>query len=360
MVLFAAGCGTVPVEEGEVEQATTCGVQLAVYPVRAKHNNGYDSTAGNASLWSCDDAHSNSDYNSQHLGNDIWAAEGAPVAATVAGTLTLTGFSSYSGNKVTIKDKCGWYHFYCHLKTIAPGMKDGVVVKAGDIIGSVGKTGTASNGVVHLHYSIYPDGNYDKGINPWPYLHAVEKAVCGPVNQPPTGKLAPPTCAAQGLTGTASDPNATSTALRVVLWFDGTAATNTFLDLKTAAGKFAGTLPDALRDGKEHSVLAYTYDTTDTAYKSPIQLSGSPGKITCAPPVQPADMGAADDLADGEPGSGEDAGGDPDPDLSPDPNPGAGPGGSCTMAPRGPIAGSGVLLLACGLLLLALRRRGQV
>ena len=168
----------------EVSEATTCSPKLAYYPVQGKHNNGYDSTAGNSSLWSCDDAYSNSDYYSQHLGNDIWAAEGTPVVATVDGTLLLVGFSSYSGNKVTIKDNCGWYHFYCHLKDIAPGISNGNAVKAGTVVGSVGKTGTASNGVVHLHYSIYPDGNYDAGIDPWPYLHPVEHGVCGPIVPP--------------------------------------------------------------------------------------------------------------------------------------------------------------------------------
>jgi MYXO-CTERM domain-containing protein len=166
-------------EVAEVSQATTCGVALSKYPVAGKHNNGYDPSAGNSSLWSCDDGGSNSDYvGGDHLGNDIWAAEGTPVVATVDGTLLLVGFSNYSGNKVTIKDKCGWYHFYCHLKEIAPGISNGVNVKAGQVLGSVGKTGTASNGVVHLHYSIYPDGNYDAGVDPWPYLHAVEHAVC--------------------------------------------------------------------------------------------------------------------------------------------------------------------------------------
>jgi hypothetical protein len=164
----------------ERTEATTCGIQLSAYPVKGPHNNGYDSTAGDSSQWSCQDAHSNSDFVAgDHLGNDIWAAEGTPVVATVDGTLTLVGFSSYSGNKVTIIDGCGWYHFYCHLQSIEPGIGNGGSVKAGTVIGYVGKTGTASNGVVHLHYSIYPDGNYDAGVNPWQYLHAVEKNVCG-------------------------------------------------------------------------------------------------------------------------------------------------------------------------------------
>lgn len=290
-LVVASGCGVVPIEQSEIEQATTCPVKLAAYPVRAKHNNGYDSTAGNASLWSCDDANSNSDYNSTHLGNDIWAAEGAPVAATVDGTLKYVAFSSYSGNKVTIVDSCGWYHFYCHLKNIAPGMADGVKVKAGTIIGSVGKTGTASNGVIHLHYSIYPDDNYNAGINPWPYLHAVEHAVCGPVTPPnrqPTGNLASAGCAADGLHGTVEDPDAPATALRVVLWFDDTKAGSAYLDLKSNGGKFAGTLPEALRDGKEHTVLAYTYDTTDGKFEHAVALAGSGAKIMCAAKVEPA------------------------------------------------------------------------
>src|SRR5262245_33881881 len=113
-------------EIGEVAQATTCGITLSRYPVMGKHNNGYDKTAGDSSLWSCDDAYSNTDFvGGDHLGNDIWAAEGTPVVATVDGTLTLTGWSNYSGNKVTIKDKCGWYHFDCHLKAIAPGIGNG-------------------------------------------------------------------------------------------------------------------------------------------------------------------------------------------------------------------------------------------
>jgi hypothetical protein len=164
----------------ERTEATTCSIQLSAYPVKGPHNNGYDPTAGNSSLWSCGDANSNSDFVAgDHLGNDIWAAEGTPVVATVSGTLTLVGWSNYSGNKVTIIDGCNWYHFYCHLQSIAPGIGNGGYVSAGTVIGYVGKTGTASNGVVHLHYSIYPDGNYDAGVDPWPYTHAVEQNACG-------------------------------------------------------------------------------------------------------------------------------------------------------------------------------------
>jgi hypothetical protein len=152
---------------------------IARFPVRGKHNTGYEApSTGNAALWTCDDARSNSDFGGDHIGVDIWAARGTPVLATAEGTLVYTGFSSYSGNKVTIRTDGNWYHFMCHLDSIAPGMTNGKRVHPGDVVGYVGKTGTASNGVVHLHYSIYPDDNYNAGIDPWPYLHAVEWHVC--------------------------------------------------------------------------------------------------------------------------------------------------------------------------------------
>lgn len=169
-------------DTGVIAMATSAAAKIDVYPVRGKHNTGYDRSldGGSKTSWNCNRDYSNSDFVAgDHLGIDIWAAEGTPVAATVAGTLTLVGRSDYSGNKVTIKTSTGWYHFFCHLKSIASGMVNGKAVKAGDIIGYVGKTGTASNGVVHLHYSLYPDGNYNKGINPWSLLHAKELNVCG-------------------------------------------------------------------------------------------------------------------------------------------------------------------------------------
>jgi hypothetical protein len=152
---------------------------LVTFPIRGPHNTGYEApSTGDPSLWSCDAGSSNSDFGGAHLGVDLWAARGTPVVATVPGTLVYTGYSQYSGNKVTVRTDGGWYHFNCHLDTIAPGMVDGVRVEAGTVIGTVGNTGTASNGVVHLHYSIYPNNDYDQGVDPWPHLHAVEWDVC--------------------------------------------------------------------------------------------------------------------------------------------------------------------------------------
>jgi MYXO-CTERM domain-containing protein len=296
LALGSSGCSGAPSSDGredeigEVSEATTCGISLSAYPVLGPHNNGYDPTAGNSSLWSCDDANSNSDYvGGDHLGNDIWAPEGTPVVATVAGTLTLTGWSNYSGNKVTIKDGCGWYHFYCHLQSIAPGMSNGVSVTPGQIIGYVGKTGTASNGVVHLHYSIYPDGNYDAGVDPWPYLHAVEHSTCG--NKVPNGYLDGVGC--DRIWGWAQDPDAQTSAIDVHLYFGGPAgdpnavghalhANRTREDLCGPLGScehaFETKPPLSLFDGQAHAVHGYAIDSAGGANA---ELAQSPGTMTC-------------------------------------------------------------------------------
>jgi murein DD-endopeptidase MepM/ murein hydrolase activator NlpD len=151
---------------------------LRFFPVRGKHNTGYDKYAGNPKTWACGNYKSNSDFGSRHRGIDIWAAEGTPVVATVSGRIMQAESDRYGGNRVTIGERSGWSHYSAHMQRLAPGLKKGQKIEAGKVIGYVGKTGTSSNGVVHLHYSIYPGNNYEKGANPHPYLKAVEYDVC--------------------------------------------------------------------------------------------------------------------------------------------------------------------------------------
>jgi hypothetical protein len=158
----------------------------ALFPVRGLHKTGIfnDTPSHNPSLWTCGKANSKSDFNPPaHVGIDILAAEGTPVVATVAGIVRQAELSSYSGNQVAVVDACGWTHYSIHLHHIASGITTGVKVSASTIIGYVGHTGTASNGVTHLHHSIYPGlpGNndrYDEGVDPHPYVLAVERNVC--------------------------------------------------------------------------------------------------------------------------------------------------------------------------------------
>jgi hypothetical protein len=185
VMLSAGGFGCGGTEENTEEIASesstiTCGPRLSVYPVRAAHNHGYDRRAGDRSSWTCGAEHSNSDFiGGDHLGNDVWAEEGAPVVAPASGTLRMVGFNSFSGNRVTVEDECGWSYSLFHLQRIEPGIANGRRVEAGQVVGYVGRTGRASNGVVHLHVSLFPNRNYNAGIDPWPYLRRVEKDACG-------------------------------------------------------------------------------------------------------------------------------------------------------------------------------------
>ena len=59
------------------------------------------------------------------------------------------------------------------MSGFAPGIKIGTKVKAGDVVGFVGNTG--SSATAHLHFEIHPSGG--AAVNPYPYLKAIDD--CG-------------------------------------------------------------------------------------------------------------------------------------------------------------------------------------
>ena len=86
---------------------------------------------------------------SPHTGTDIAAPEGTPVQAASDGEVILTGKDYfYSGNTVIIDHGQGLQTVYAHLKEFY--VQKGDIVKKGDIIGVVGKTGRATG--PHLHW----------------------------------------------------------------------------------------------------------------------------------------------------------------------------------------------------------------
>ena len=161
----------------EVGEAVTCGPSLQRYPVAGPHNGGYDANALN---YTCP-AHpgsspDNSDYiGGSHYGNDIFGPKGTPIVAPVNGTIVKAGWNTVGGNRVTVQDGCGWSYYHAHLTTIA--VSEGQKVSAGQVIGTLGNTGSASGTSPHLHFSIYP-GVYEQGIDPFPHLQAVDHTSC--------------------------------------------------------------------------------------------------------------------------------------------------------------------------------------
>lgn len=87
---------------------------------------------------------------SPHPGLDIRAPQGQAVRAPAAGVVVLVGDFFYAGNAVFLAHGEGVVSLLCHLSQVA--VKQGQVLKAGDLVGKVGMTGRATG--PHLHWSL--------------------------------------------------------------------------------------------------------------------------------------------------------------------------------------------------------------
>lgn len=93
---------------------------------------------------------------SPHLGLDFRVPSGTPVAAMNAGTVLLARPLYFEGNFVVIDHGQGLLTLYLHLSEIK--VKEGEVVKRGQIIGLSGGTGRATG--PHLHVAVRWQGTY--------------------------------------------------------------------------------------------------------------------------------------------------------------------------------------------------------
>lgn len=99
----------------------------------------------------------------QHHGVDIGAPTGTPIHAYAAGTVSFAGTQGGYGKIVIIDHGNGITTRYAHQSAMDVAVGDRV--GAGDVIGRVGATGTATG--PHLHFEIRRDG---ESIDPAPYL----------------------------------------------------------------------------------------------------------------------------------------------------------------------------------------------
>ena len=135
--------------------------------------------------WPTDDKTISSDYgwrprpcsscSSDHKGIDFVPGRGEPVYAAMDGIVSRIDYGHGFGQHVYIDHIANfndekfykWQTIYAHLEmgTTPENVKVGSIVKAGDIIGTVGNTGTSTG--AHLHFELLVEG---ENVDPEKYL----------------------------------------------------------------------------------------------------------------------------------------------------------------------------------------------
>ena len=95
-------------------------------------------------------------FNKMHRGTDFAAPMGTPIMASGDGVVTRARWCGGGGNCVKIRHNSTFQTVYAHMKNFGRGIKEGVRVKQGQIIGYVGSTGKSTG--PHLHYEVIENG----------------------------------------------------------------------------------------------------------------------------------------------------------------------------------------------------------
>jgi len=97
-------------------------------------------------------------FSRMHTGVDWAAPRGTPIIAAGNGVVEKAGWDSGGyGNQTLIRHANGYVSSYNHQSAIAKGIKPGVKVRQGQVIGFVGTTGLSTG--PHLHYELIVNGN---------------------------------------------------------------------------------------------------------------------------------------------------------------------------------------------------------
>ena len=95
-------------------------------------------------------------FTKMHAGTDFAAPTGTPIMASGDGVVTRAQWCGGGGNCVKIKHNSVYQTVYAHMSKFGRGIKKGVRVKQGQIIGYVGSTGLSTG--PHLHYEVIENG----------------------------------------------------------------------------------------------------------------------------------------------------------------------------------------------------------
>lgn len=96
-----------------------------------------------------------------HLGVDYGAPTGTPVIAVANGVVLSAAMSGASGRMVRLRHSGGYETYYLHLSSFGKGIRKGVRVDQGQLVGRVGATGLVTG--PHLDYRLKKNGVF---VNP--------------------------------------------------------------------------------------------------------------------------------------------------------------------------------------------------
>ena len=113
-------------------------------------------------------------FSALHAGVDFAAPPGTPILAAGAGKVAMAGPNGGYGNYVKLQHTADVATAYAHMSRLGPGIKPGVVVRQGQVIGFVGSTGLSTG--PHLHYEFHRAG---RPVNPLAQKFAMRASVAG-------------------------------------------------------------------------------------------------------------------------------------------------------------------------------------
>ena len=95
-------------------------------------------------------------FNKLHQGTDFAAKTGTPIMASGSGVVVMAQKYKGYGNYVKIRHNSTYETAYAHMSKYGRGIRKGVRVNQGQIIGYVGSTGLSTG--PHLHYEVIANG----------------------------------------------------------------------------------------------------------------------------------------------------------------------------------------------------------
>ncbi len=106
-----------------------------------------------------------------HRGIDLGGKRGTPIYAIEAGRIDRTKKQSNGSLQIVLQGRSGSKFYYGHMDRVL--VKGGQRVKAGQVIGLMGDTG--SPGAVHLHFEYWRSGRESDAVDP----KQLVRRVCG-------------------------------------------------------------------------------------------------------------------------------------------------------------------------------------